>query len=263
MPEHRAGRRTMLDDTAHPGCSCGCCHRMDNRIATSTESRDRLVPPTLTRRAGRRLHCHSRRDAHASIDPWSISTKRREIVRDRPRASSPARDVPGVPPCLGELVARARPGGDHLAGFIEERMLLLGPSAAFARQTPDMTTRPRGQEPMTEALHCSRMIYLSLAQIISATVLAQAGCTKPDEAPAQTCVDPSPTCQAVCGFEDTWPQLIGCTRTLPLQNEFVNMVSSKTCHEWREVLQPVSGIPLVISPERIGITPIIKDPCHY
>jgi hypothetical protein len=116
---------------------------------------------------------------------------------------------------------------------------------------------------MTAALRRSRTIRPSLAQIISATVLSQAGCTIFDERPRPTCMDPSPTCQALCASEDESPHLINCSRTTPLQNQFVNTVNSKNCNQWRELLQPVSGIPLIIEPQMIGITPTKKEPCYY
>lgn len=122
---------------------------------------------------------------------------------------------------------------------------------------------PLEQEPMTAARRRSRTIRPSLAQIISATVLSQAGCTIFDEKPTQTCMDPSPECQALCASEDRRPQLINCMRTTPLQNQFVNTINAKTCNQWREELQPISGPALKITPEMIGITPIKKDPCYY
>lgn len=116
---------------------------------------------------------------------------------------------------------------------------------------------------MTAALRRSRTIRPWLAQLISATVLSQTGCTILDETPAPTCMDPSPECQALCAPEDETPKLIYCSRTTPLQNQFVSTVNAKNCDQWRELLQPVSGINLIIVPEKVGITPIKKDPCYY
>jgi hypothetical protein len=116
---------------------------------------------------------------------------------------------------------------------------------------------------MTAALRRSRTIRPSLAQIISATVLSQTGCTILDEKPTPTCMDPSPTCHALCAQETPRPQPIYCEQTMPLQDRFLLILATKSCNEWRESLQPSSGTTLTIRPQDVGITPTKKDPCYY
>lgn len=116
---------------------------------------------------------------------------------------------------------------------------------------------------MTAALRRSRTIRPWLARLISATVLSQTGCTILDETPAPTCMDPSPECQALCAQDTIWPEPIGCERTTPRQVQFRAILITRRCNQWRELLQPVSGINLKIKPQDVGITPTRKEPCYF
>ncbi|WP_437495124.1 hypothetical protein WME75_18215 [Sorangium sp. So ce1014] len=94
-------------------------------------------------RRGSAANEHSRREPHAPIGPPSIPWKRSEIVRDRPRESSLARDVLDIArmPWRARCARSRRPAG-HVHGFIEERQPFLYPPASFLRQKRTTTRCP-------------------------------------------------------------------------------------------------------------------------
>lgn len=126
--------------------------------------------------------------------------------------------------------------------------------------------KPLEAQVMASIAHYSRKIGRSIVHVLLPAIsLSQAHCVILDdkeENTGQTCLDPSPKCQALCGEEDLFPQTVGCSRTMPQQNYFLKILNSKTCNDWRETFIYDSHS-LRITPDMVGIHPVEKTPCLY